>query len=145
MTKIQLKLGIALAAAALSVAGVSIVPGVARADHGGYPQPSEWDALMDYLKAIAANEAQPTPADPAQAPTPAETAPAPPAAPVEAPAPVPPSPVRPASGAVQPAAIALPSTGTGVGVDTRAPMLATMLGAAGIAAIARSAFLRRRV
>jgi hypothetical protein len=142
MTKIHLKLGIAVAAAALSfVACWTVSNPVEAGEPSGYPAPSEWDALMDFFEAIAANEAAASEDD--AAPTPAAPAPelaAPPAASVEAAIPASDAGSGPAS--AQP--VLLPNTGGRSepvpGIDL-APAISALLGAGMI--ISGVAFVRR--
>lgn len=142
MTKIQLKLGVALAAA-LIAGGVSLAPH--RADAGepqGYPEPEEWDAVMEYLEAIAVNDADtpnasPEPARPAAEP---ELAP-PPAAPVEAA--VPANDAGSAAAPVQP--VMLPNTGVGSDETSGIRLEATMLAVFGAGMVVSLVALRRRM
>jgi hypothetical protein len=124
MTKIHLKLGIAVVAATLSFAGCWAMSSTAEAGEPvRYPAPSEWDALMDFFEAIAANEAATS--DGEAAPTPAAPAPelaAPPAAPVEAA--IPPN---DAGSPAAPAPVLLPNTGGGSNQVPGPGLVATML------------------
>ncbi|MEX2226895.1 MAG: hypothetical protein WEB52_10650 [Dehalococcoidia bacterium] len=141
MTKIQLKLGIAIAAAALMVVGGPAAGGVVRAgERTRFPQPEEWTAVMDYLEAIAANEtrAPATSPDAAPAEAPIESAPvAPPAAHVEAPA-VPAAVIDTAAPAP---AVQLPNAGTG-GESPALPMTIGLLALSGVAIVGAAPALR---
>ena len=134
-----MRLGATLAAVAILIAGSMGMTEPARAgepaDNGGfdgYPQPSEWDELMEYLEQIGADGD--------------ETAAPPPAAPIEAPVEVPVLPVVvPADAAVnagaEPAAVQLPSTGSGTH-SASMPVAALFVAMLGVLTLASGRALR---
>jgi hypothetical protein len=126
MSKIQLRLGVAVVATALVIVASAVTANNAQAGEPvGYPQPSEWDALYDYFEAIAANERNAQPAtDESVAPSTSIEAPAPPpAAPVEAPA----APTASQSAPSPGGAVLLPSTGAGPNPGGTVPAIAAAL------------------
>jgi len=149
MTKIQLRLGVAVVATALVfVASVPMATNV-QAGEPGYPSPSEWDLLYDYFEAIAANDAkeqsQPAQTDASTSPSaPVDAAPAPappPAAPLEPPA----APSGDGNAPSQTRAVLLPSTGTGAPADGSVlSMTAALIAISGVAVACASLTVRTR-
>ena len=144
LTRGALVLGVAVTCAVMLCAaavGTSRTAHADPGDNGGFDgyRPSDWDDVIAYLEAIAANEAAPPP----------ETAPAPvapPAAAIEAPGAIASAPVAAApiaTAAASPARVLLPNAGAGAH-RAPAPLVATITAITGLALMTLG-WRRRRV